>query len=431
MKKIKLKTRKECAVIFITKLVEDSVALEKLKLDNDYMLFHANLEKPIIQTSRIPLSKYSSRLIPKPIKYLAKCSNLKGNIGKIIKKFSKDYSKKGMSAEDEYSAIKNLIERIFSSDERFTLEARNIQFMKMIETTLAENQKNIRDHYFHACNTMFIGFQIIDYFYDKFQDASTVYGNGIDIEFIWATTSLYHDIGYPASLMTRIISEAFDCREDFDYAEEAALTIRDSFWDRKFNDDAKILDHLYKHVTTRPNTPWVYDGFPRSSQPSRFYKSLRTAAIESGAHGAFGSLLITSLIERLIKLIEDDADREYFYRHLGISAISVLFHDPKVRKIFRQNDVNHIKIAEFPFSCLLTYVDSIQDDRRDITGLVNRPDIFKDVTCRQGAICAILNKRVMEDSIRNKILAELNEALVFFKENGIQFVIPTELKLAV
>jgi hypothetical protein len=37
----------------------------------------------------------------------------------------------------------------------------------------------------------------------------------------------------------------------------------------------------------------------------------------------------------------------------------------------------------------------------------------------------------MEDSIRNKILAELNEALVFFKENGIQFVIPTELKLAV
>lgn len=111
--------------------------------------------------------------------------------------------------------------------------------------------------------------------------------------------------------------------------------------------------------------------------------------------------------------------------------MSVLFHDPQVRNIFRKNGIPSVRLADFPFSGLLTYVDAIQDDRRDISGLVSRPDIFRDVISVEGVISARLNKRAMAESIRVKILNQLQEALEFFKRNGIAFAIPFELKGAI
>jgi hypothetical protein len=423
--------KKRCNVVFITRQIEDSSALDRFKFIQNYSVLQADIDPPLLQTSKIPPSKYSARLISQPLKYLSKSTHLQGNIGKILKSFANNCIQNKLAREEEYNAIKELIDKIISNDKRFKLDTHSIHFVETIEKLFSESNVKLRDHYFHACNTMLIGFEIIDKFYTDFQNASTVYGHDINIEFTWAITSLYHDIGYPASLHGSIIGEAYDCQEDKPFTEACAMRDRQFIWESKHAKGAKILDHLFSHVTTHPRTPWAYDGFARESFSSHFHTSLQTAFIERGTHGAQGALMLTGFIDKTISKIKDAPDREYLYRHLGLSAMSILFHDPQVRNIFRKNGIPSVRLADFPFSGLLTYVDAIQDDRRDISGLVSRPDIFKDVISVKGVISARLNKRAMAESIRVKILNQLQEALEFFKRNGIAFAIPLELEGAI
>ena len=422
---------KHSNVVFITRQIEDFLALDRFKFIHDYSVLHAEIDPPLLQTSKIPPSRYSTRLISQPLKYLSKSTHLQGNIAKLLRTFANNYLQKQWTSEEEYKAITELIEKIISIDKRFKLDPHSLQFMKTIERSLAESNVKLRDHYFHACNTMLIGFEIIDKFYTDFRNASLVLGGNINIEFAWAITSLYHDIGYPASLHGSIIGEAYDCQDDKLLVEACAMRSRQFVWESKHARGAKVLDHLFSHLTTRPKTPWVYDAFARESSSSSFHTSLQAAFVEHGTHGAHGALMLKGFIDKTIMRIQNTDDREYLYHHLGLSAMSVLFHDPHVRNIFRKNGIPSVRLADFPFSGLLTYVDAIQDDRRDISGLVSRPDIFRDVISVKGTISARLNKRAMAESIRVKILNQLEEALEFFKRNGMAFAIPLELERAI
>lgn len=417
---------KRCKIFFITKNVEDSRRLGSMKLAFDYGILHGGHQPPIFQNRRLSKSKYSTRLLPGPIRYLSKCKNLRGIIGKTIRTFSIDYLKQDLSIVDEYSAVKDLIETILSCDKRFKLESRAIHFMSSMEQILNNYSKNVRDHYFHACNTMLIGFEAIDKSYDKFIKAANIYGKNIVVEFVWAITSLYHDIGYPASFQGYIISQTYDIYDE-SFSEEVAKKERHIIWENQYSKSARILENLYSHIVSSPNVPWVYDGFAWVSFSTPFYSSLQTSFVESGSHGCQGALKLTSFIDRIISKVKNSPDRAYLYRHIGLAAISVLFHDPSVRKNFRENGIKFLKIANFPISSLLTYVDAIQDDRRDMSGIIVRPDIFGEIIFDGNVISAKMNKRAIDESSRNKILQELKEAFEFFKKDGIEFSIPNDL----
>jgi hypothetical protein len=156
---------------------------------------------------------------------------------------------------------------------------------------------------------------------------------------------------------------------------------------------------------------------------------MKTSFVEEGAHGAVGALKLALLTSQLVSSIERNPDREFLYRHIMLASMSILFHDSRVRDCFRNNSIQNIKAEDFPFPVLLTYVDILQDDRRDLTGSSSRPDIFKDVEIVNNTeIVAKLNKEVLEESVKQKLREELEEALSFFVMNGLTFDIPRELK---
>ena len=422
---------KSLKAFFITNKNEDVKALELQELSNDFGILHNEWEKPSLHFSITNSFNLKCKLLPNILKYLADCENLKGGIGNLIRRFSKRYLEKKPEGDNEDEMIKNFMEQILTCDERFKLDADPINFMSEIEKITTNPEDQIRDHYFHAFNTMMLGFMIIDKFYEKFDDLAKKIGDDIILEFMWILTSLYHDIGYPVLLQQPLICQTYGLERENNSAliDGCVKQERQEFWNSQdYCLIVEVLNNLFSHVTNNKGEKWFFDGFPHPDQSTKFKNSMKISFIEEGAHGTAGALRLALLTIKQIRGIEGNKDREFIYRHIMLASISILFHDLKVRNCFRKNTIKNIRAEDFPFSILLTYVDILQDDRRDLTGSSSRPDIFKDIKiANRKIIVATLEEEILVESIRKKLFEELEEALSFFVMNELVFAIPEEL----
>ena len=146
---------------FITNTNEDVKALELQELSNDFGILHNELRKPLLAFSITNVFRIKCKLLPNILEYLSSCKNLKGKIGELIKEFSKRYLSEQPAGNSEKEMIKEFMEKILTCDERFKLGADPINFMAEIEKIIAAFElSHIRDHFFHAFNTMMLGFMI-------------------------------------------------------------------------------------------------------------------------------------------------------------------------------------------------------------------------------------------------------------------------------
>ncbi|MBE3128488.1 MAG: hypothetical protein IMZ60_02290 [Actinobacteria bacterium] len=418
-------------VFFITNANEDVEALELQKLSNDFGILHNELDKPLLDFSVTNSFNLKCKLLPHILKYLADCENLKGKIGDLVRSFSKEYIEIKPEGNNENEMIKKFMEQILTCDERFKLDTDPINFMSEIEKIATNPEDRIRDHFFHAFNTMMLGFMIIDKLYERFDTLAKKYGDDIILEYIWILTSLYHDIGYPVLLQPFLFCQTYGLEEENNSAliDGCVKQNRQEFWNStEYCFIVEVLNHLFDHITNNKGEKWVFDGFPHPAHSTKFKNNIKTSFIEEGAHGTAGALRLALLTNKQIRDIEGNKDREFIYRHVMLASISILFHDLKVRDCFRKNSIKNIRAENFPFSILLTYVDILQDDRRDSTGSSSRPDIFKDIKIlNKKTIVATLEEEILVSSTRKKIFEELEEALSFFIMDELVFAIPEEL----
>jgi len=412
-------------IFIIIDSIDQLQFIQLLGLSDDFGILHDDSVNPVLEfTIPIP-SDAPRRILPYVLEYLSHPKNLKGPIANVLKKFANNYLKSMPTGDKEHEMIRKFVDALLKCDSRFKLPQTLMTFMEKIERALPE--KKLRDHYFHACNTLLLGYVVIDRFYKRFSSTSKTYGSDIIPEFIWAITALYHDIGYPASLLDELVNQAYLVNVEDGLSCGLLKDARQRLWDKKFISIAQIIDDLYNHISNTDGEKWVLDGFAITHKATNFLNALKECFIEKGAHGAHGSLLIVSLINKVIYDINNKGDRQYFYRHMAIAAISVLFHDASVRNILRQSKINSIPIAKFPFSGLLTYIDILQDDRRDFASTIATPDIFKCIEGSEGIIEARLNSTALNNTVKFKLFSELKEAFTFYIVNGLNFKIPSEL----
>jgi len=419
--------KKKCIVFYISENNLDVIELKKNLPRENFGILHNEFSVPIIEYPLGSLSCSSDKLLTQPLDHIIKAKKLHESVAKILKPFAKKYSSSRRSIEDDVESIKNLIESLLRCDKRFSIGSKSIQFMKSIERFLYESKKNLRDHFFHACNTLMIGFVAMDLFYEKFSSSCLIYGENIIPEYLWIITALFHDIGYSSSLHTQIIVETFNVEEARQSIEADVRQMRQNLWNNLYQTIGSVLENLYSHITKKNKTPWEYDGFPHKIQNKAFLKSLEDSFV-AGSHGASGVLILMSEIYKQIPNLDNSDDRKFLYRHVAIGALSILFHDFSVREVYRKNGISTLQIADFPIAGLLTYVDILQDDRRDLSGVITRPDVFKEVVTLGTAISAKLNMRIIDSSRGTKMYREFKEAFEFFVSNGISFVIPHELQ---
>lgn len=423
--------RKSSKIFFITNTNEDVKALELQNLSDDFGILHNELERPLLNFSITNSFNLKCKLLPNILKYLSNCKNLQGDIGNLIREFSKIYLKEKPEGDCENKMIKKFMEQILTCDERFKLDADPINFMSEIEKIATNPEDRIRDHYFHAFNTMMLGFMTIDKFYERFNALAKKYGDDIILEFIWILASLYHDIGYPVLLQQFLLCQTYGLEGENNSAliDGCVKQNKQGFWNSsEYGFIVEVLNNLFSHIAYNKRGKWIFDGFPHPVQSTKFKKSVKTSFIEKEAHGVVSALKLALLTIKHIRDVVKNKDREFLYRHTMLASISILFHDSTVRKSFIENSIKNIRAEDFPLSILLTYVDILQDDRRDSTGSSSRPDIFKDINITDGkAIVAKLEEIALTEGIKKKLLEELKEALAFFIMNELTFGIPEEL----
>ena len=413
-------------VLFIIQNIEDSNILHNLALSDYFGLIHLEAQdQPFLELDIDPNFLGTLRFIPFAARYLSDANNLSGAIGEKIREIATQINES--TIDMQYEKVKQWIKELLACDDRFVLDDEPIEFMSNMERFLAHKHEYLQDHYFHAFNTMLLGFFIIDKDYERFAHLCNCYGNDILVEYIWLITSLYHDIGYPSMLFDDLARDVYEDIEDSESIDRLSKQLRQNLWESQYKKAANYLNNFFIHIKSETRVQWVIDPFPYPTSDDILLRSLQVSFIDQRHHGAHGALKLAQMISNILKNIEIQEDRQFIYRHILISSISILFHDAGVRRILKENTCSNIKALLFPFSALLTYIDILQDDRRDLTSSYSRPDILRNFTVRDGEILGVLDSTVIENQRKKSMLSELRDAISFFIMNGITFKIPEEL----
>lgn len=413
-------------VFFIVEELADSEYLRALNLGADFGLIYCGNSVTSIELSIGAALPEGQRLLQGVLQSLANSTRLTSPIGVVVKKFAQEAIQVPPPQETEDQRIRKFIDDLLGAHSKLKLEPDFISFMRDAERTMEAAGHYSRDHYYHAVNTLLLGFYAFEKIPAKFDTLVKSYSSDMLADLAWTITALYHDTGYPGAKTDDFVRDAnIDgvCPEyspGREYRIQALKSI-------KVLRAIDSLSALFDYAAHGETGGWRVDGYPRENGTPEFAKSLAEAYVE-GYHGALSALKLAATVDSRIKTFRADSDREFIYRHILIASLSILFHDSKVRECFRRHDICNIAVKNFPLAGLLTYMDVIQDDRRDISGNISRPDIFQDIVVDNGtALRAVLSRGNLTDDMVRRLLRELNEAFVFFVSNGISFKIPAEL----
>lgn len=413
-------------VFFIVGAIVDAEYLRTINLGAEFGLIYHGESGTSIELTIQSAATGGQRLLAGVLQSLAASARLTSPVGAVVKRFAQEAIRVPSPQESEDQRIRKFINDLLSAHPKLKLEPNIISFMRDAERTLQSAGHHARDHYYHAVNTLLLGFYAFEKIPGKFDSLMRNYGSDILIDLVWAITALYHDTGYPGAKTDDFVRDANIEGVCPDYSPGKEFRIR-SLKDMKVARAIDVLAALFDYASHGETGGWRVDGYQRECANPEFANALAEAYVE-GYHGALSALKLAATVDSRIKTFRADVDREFIYRHILIASLSILFHDAKVRACFRKHGICNIAVKNFSLASLLTYMDVIQDDRRDISGSVSRPDIFRDIVVDNGTgLRAVLSRESLNDDLVRRLLSEMSEAFIFFVSNGVSFKIPAEL----
>ena len=230
-----------------------------------------------------------------------------------------------------------------------------------------------RDHFFHSFQNYFFGLYAVlelEQHFNNYRDTAQLQWQ-VDPFHLWFLIALWHDVGYGIEKFPTMTDDIFGEDED---GESASRTVEDFLYRPIIQEALTNISCLMWHMTQpgRARTAWLP---PRADyQLSRNEKRLRESLIHNvlgGSHGSASALRLYG--ECMPKLRRrGPAQRLLLEQTVLLACCSMPYHDWHFRKCVREEcGTCQIPVATLPFAALLAFVDSIQDDRRDLAGLQN------------------------------------------------------------
>ena len=268
----------------------------------------------------------------------------------------------------EYSLLHTYGEKVLKRME-FTADV--LSGAEMIRRIELVGWGGTRDHFFHSFQNYFFGLYAVlelEQHFNYYREVAQLQWR-VDPFHLWFLIALWHDVGYGIENFGTMTDEVFGEDEDGDSANRTI----DDFLHRSIIQEALTdISCLMWHLTqpSRARTAWLP---PRPNhQLSRDEKKLREALIHNvidGSHGAASALrLYAECMPRIRR--RGPNQRSLLQQTILLACCSMPFHDWHFRKCVREQCGGcQIPVATLPFAALLTFVDSIQDDRRDLAGI--------------------------------------------------------------
>jgi hypothetical protein len=338
----------------------------------------------------------------------------------VLKDFSKEYHKlierNQLDWEKEEKLVKNIVAEIFRSDTRYISGVDCYEILGRFEGFWHD----IRDHYFHSFNIFLMGLLIIDRHRDDFV---RYYRNifpkfpDLSLEFVWLLTSIFHDVGYPIAKLDNLKQNIYGAQVA-PYEKEVT-----NVWnDPVYAENLKQLVSLFKfsHSNRRQGIDWPPEVF--GTKGDQLNKIFRESFYDS--HGVAGCFRFLVDIFSEARREEEPKKRIFLINHIYPAAISIALHDRRFRERLSKIGIKNIKLSRFPFAVLLTYLDSLQEDRRDKYLCIEVPEILQGFKY-DGRISAIIDEDLAKDYPRlGKLKAECIDFVNFMECDGIKFEYP-------
>jgi hypothetical protein len=274
--------------------------------------------------------------------------------------------------DSEAEILIKFLQCLRKGDPRLFMPLDRFQALKSWERANA-NVKS-RDHFFHTINNLLLGFLVLGQVFEKAErvqipEKYIQQTNGpaklLAWEALWFLTCINHDpaysaehfwsnyaysIGIPGTATSEPIPE-----EVVEYLVEA--------WDTTYKGARQDLSQLYNNVRGKWDPPQLVPHDPA------FDRALREAYWngEKSSHSLISGLMLVMgcLHDRAAK--SKQYDKTIALKACDIAALSMMFHDQHCRQVLATNDVQAISFDVLPYASALMFVDSLQDDRRDIS----------------------------------------------------------------
>jgi len=319
----------------------------------------------------------------------------------------------------EEKLVRDFIARLLGSDDRFSKGIGALVMLRRFESSFGV----IRDHYFHSCQILLLGLIILDRYREEFMAYfRTVFPkyNGLSLEFAWLLTALFHDVGYPAARLDNYKQEVYGTSKVAPEREVANVWAEPAY-----EENLRQLTSLLRFAadTKRHRRDWEPDAFPRSE--SKIELSIREEFYSS--HGVAGAFRLMNDIVAEVRTESDDDKRVFWAKHIYVAALSIALHDREFRKTLALNGVRRLKLSRFPFAALLAYLDSIQEDARDVYLCPDKPEFLEGFDYN-GRVVARVNEGLASGMERlPKLRIECQDFKASFDCDGLKFEYPAIL----
>ena len=179
---------------------------------------------------------------------------------------------------------------------------------------------------------------------------------------------MFHDPAYIAEKFWGTFRFSYgvqqdELSEDEDVPDTVKQKIRD-MWDTKFAGARQDLSSLYRTAAKKWTPP-----SQQRSQPDAFDNALQRAYFDgrNTSHSLVSGLRLISLCQSQNVPRAKEYDPKVALIACEIAALGMMFHDQRCRAVLTAGGIAPIAFEHLPFASLLMFVDSLQDDRRDIS----------------------------------------------------------------
>jgi hypothetical protein len=309
------------------------------------------------------------------------------------------------------------------------LEKNQIKATKMLRTIERGGlAKAGRDHFFHSFQNYFLGLRAVVELRTQFEDFKET--KKLDWEVspadVWFLTSMWHDVGYAVQTIGSVV----DAILGDDDGDDVGDTLKERFLKRTATTDAlRLMSSLMARMLSnaRPRTGWFPPG-PRTNlggHAERLHEALRKNVLTS--HGAASAVrLFCDYKDDLDKMDPDSAT--LLMQTVYLACCSIPLHDWRLRSAIRETCGEcSFDTAAMPFAALLAFVDSIQDDRRDLGVSRRAVMILKRLLVKRPAVVeADIDAQAIPDEALLGKIVEAREVLAALRyaADGLQFHYP-------
>lgn len=306
-----------------------------------------------IKRRRTAGKQWESRIPPKVLEECAACGNVDTELRKLLSELAKKYRRKRQWNNNYEHKVLNKFFLDFAALNG--LSEQEVRAQDILLRLEQAGMRGDRDHYFHSFQNFFLGLWVVGTakgYFGKWLAQSKLNWS-ISFEFVWFLVCMWHDVGYDVQSLSSYLSSG---------------TVIEG---------KRIITSLAEHLLKkRPRTGWIPPQPDGNQTPTE--EKLEGAIDEDirSGHGAASAMMLYTDMQHFINKCAVQDKRHILMQAAWMAAVSIPFHDWRFRKCVRERfGVCRVPALTMPFAALLTFVDSIQEDRRRFADII-RDKVF-------------------------------------------------------